>query len=189
MKQKMMINRIIAAILTFAILIAGLPVKTVYAEESSTLDSPIDVIAAEIKHATEVMVEAKLDQASHVCAGSWYLAIYRDKLSWNYFHREVQLDVVAKNANITIEKKIRYKNENKEFTGEFGYADLFKEGEKDCYIWEVKPFSFSVKPNKTLGEQQLARYVATNPNREIKALMAVQLQGISQSSMQAILSM
>lgn len=164
MKQKMMINRIIAAILTFAILIAGLPVKTVYAEESSTLDSPIDVIAAEIKHATEAMVEAKLDQASHVCAGSWYLAIYRDKLSWNYFHREVQLDVVAKNANITIEKKIRYKNENKEFTGEFGYADLFKEGEKDCYIWEVKPFSFSVKPNKTLGEQQLARYVATNPN-------------------------
>lgn len=160
----MMINRIIAAILTFAILIAGLPVKTVYAEESSTLDSPIDVIAAEIKHATEAMVEAKLDQASHVCAGSWYLAIYRDKLSWNYFHREVQLDVVAKNANITIEKKIRYKNENKEFTGEFGYADLFKEGEKDCYIWEVKPFSFSVKPNKTLGEQQLARYVATNPN-------------------------
>lgn len=33
------------------------------------------------------------------------------------------------------------------------------------YIWEVKPYSYSTEPNKTLGEDQLNGYVNTDPSK------------------------
>ena len=163
MKQKILIKRITAIILTLAILMTGIPVTTASAETGNIADDVLSVLTAEVERTLEEIEEVERDKVSHVRAGNWYIAINIDKLPYNFFHKAVQADIVAKNSGVEAEKIMRYKDENGELTGKYGYADLYMDAGGKSYIWEVKPFSYKKDPNKKLGEDQLAGYVGTDP--------------------------
>ncbi|MCM1468014.1 MAG: hypothetical protein NC086_07695 [Alistipes sp.] len=161
-KQKLSVKQFIAIILAVVILITEIPITTVYAENN---DVKFD-FWSEYNDYVEEKQEVDSDMVSPVKAGDWRTAIYHDGLAWNFFHNKVQADVVAHNiGKIQKEKKIPYYNEQWEATGKYGKADLYMEILDDVYIWEVKPYSYSVDPKKSAGELQLNKYVNTDPGK------------------------
>lgn len=161
MKQRLLVKRIIAMILAVAMLVTGIPMTTVYAAGD---DIKFDALS-ELKDALEEKAEVDSDMVSSVSAGDWSKAIFYDMLPWNFFHNRVQADIVAHNiGKVTKEKKISYYNKQGELTGKYGKADLCMETNEKTYLWEIKPYSYSVNPKKEAGELQLANYVKTDPN-------------------------
>lgn len=161
MKQRLLVKRLIAMILAVAMLVTGIPMTTVYAAGD---DIKFDALS-ELKDALEEQAEVNSDIVSSVSAGDWGKAIFYDMLPWNFFHNRVQADIVAHNiGKVTKEKKIPYYNEKGELTGKYGKADLCMETNEKTYLWEVKPYSYSVNPKKEAGKIQLDNYVKTNPN-------------------------
>lgn len=81
MKQRMMIKKIIATILTVVILITGIPIAPVFAAS----EEGEDTFWYEVQDAVEETIEAIKDSYSHESAGNWYLATKYDRLPWNFF--------------------------------------------------------------------------------------------------------
>ena len=165
MKQRRLINRIIAVILTVAVFVTAIPVTTTYAATEDVKRNVLDSVESELRHLVEEFKEVESDKASPISAGKWNEAL-GDGLAWNYFHNEVQKEI-ARNYGLEIEKKMYYKDENGELTGKYGKADLYIQDGDVSYIWEVKPYSYLNDPKKKRGEDQLIRYVETGKNYRI----------------------
>ena len=118
-----------------------------------------------MQDAIEETIEAIKDSHSHESAGNWYLARKYDRLPWIFFHNRVQADIVNRYKGLVDkEKTIEYVDKDGKPTGKQGRADLYMNADGYTYIWEVKPYSYSTEPNKSLGELQLNGYVNTDPS-------------------------
>ena len=168
-------KRLIAFILVFTIVftLCG-NVSPVYAKEliraegNISNDGDIDDITKGVSDFIENQEEATKDaiadsKSKTATAGDWKKAIYEDGLAWNTFHNAVQADIRMKNkGKVGREKLITLYNEKKEPTGKSGRADIVYHDElnsTEYYVYEVKPYSYSVNPKKELGEAQLEKYV------------------------------
>lgn len=147
LKMKEWIKRFICYILVLAMVIPGIPAPYVSAD--------INEAAAEIAdELADSAVDASLDAISPFSKNDWGKAIFVDHLPWNYFHNEVQRDIRDKNSFIKItELSMTLKS------GKKGRADLWMEKNAVRYIWEVKPSSYKVEPNKSKGLAQLQKYL------------------------------
>lgn len=126
-----------------------------------------DFIDNQVEATEEAIADSKSKKAT---AGDWKKAIFKDGLAWNTFHNAVQADIRLENmGKVDGEELILLYNEKKEPTGKSGRADIvYHDGDdgdddddnsKDYYVYEVKPYSYSVDPKKALGEAQLEKYV------------------------------
>ncbi|MDR0918433.1 MAG: hypothetical protein LBM93_04195, partial [Oscillospiraceae bacterium] len=149
--------KLISWVLVFTMLIfdtAGLPVFRKAMVYSASVMSESEVEAEQ---------EAFEDSISIVSAGNWGISRYVDNLSWGFFHYEVQKHIIKKyDPKIKKEQEIIFSKNKK------GRADLAEEITDPkssnyglTYLWEVKPYSYSVDPKKTKGENQLKGYVGT----------------------------
>lgn len=118
-----------------------------------------DFIDKQEESTKDAIADSKSKKAT---AGDWKKAIYEDGLAWNTFHNVVQFDIRMQNTGkVDGEKLITLYNEKKEPTGKSGRADIVyhENNSDDYYVYEVKPYSYSVDPKKALGEAQLEKYV------------------------------
>ncbi len=119
----------------------------------------------------EATVEGMADAAGQTAAlatnkNDWNTAHNVDGLAYNRFHIEVQNHIVGrKDINISKELYLKYSERNKVTNSYEGSADLYRQIENDSYtsiyVWEVKPNSYSKKPNRTKGINQLQSYIDT----------------------------
>ena len=161
MKLKIQIKRITAVILAITMMLSAVPVTYVHAGEQS---STVKTLIAEIKK-RERMPQGLTASNS---AGDWKTAKEHDHLARNYFHLAVQDDIVSKNEGIQKELDITYGPENDtELQGKTGRADLYLEDDKNkcTYLWEIKPFSYSKEYKRSKGINQLAQYIASEPDK------------------------
>lgn len=158
-KMKKRVVRFIAYLLVMAVFMSEVPLSGVSAAEIhsilSDLKETVAEVSAEQKEAAE---EAALDATSRRSAGDWYTATKKDHLPWNYFHNAVQSHIKANKNEIVLERPITYAN------GEKGRADLFLPRQDFSYIWEVKPLSYEIEPNKSKGLAQLSGYINSDKN-------------------------
>lgn len=150
--KKVMFKRVVALIITFVLLFTGIGVVPVHAE---TEESLLGTVISQSEEVAEGIVDAK----STPSAGPWWQAL-ADGFWWNSFHNQVQKHIVdISNRTIERELYITYGKENGNLEGKHGSADLYKQTDEKTYLWEVKPYSYSVDPKKSLGEEQLRQYV------------------------------
>ena len=127
-------------------------------------------LAEEIGENMDAVSDSLSKKAS---AGNWHVAVYVDGLPWSKFHKEVQKDILKKYGvdKIKLEMQVTYPKpiiKENAYTGKKrqykrGYADVSFEKEDIGYLYEVKPYSFSVQPKKKLAESQLKAYVDSSP--------------------------
>lgn len=160
-KKDNRIKRILSTFLCIVIMIEsvllGVPS---YATNSS--DSITDCLG----HEAEKTVEAQEDSCENYSAGDWKSAIYKDGLAWNYFHNEVQSDVVTRynSEGVSKEQEIKGLLINNVKTTKKGRADILKrESSEVIYIWEVKPKSFMNSDKRAKAIEQLNSYVGAEP--------------------------
>ena len=149
------ITRFIAYLLTLAISISSINVTSVFAEaEADDIVKDLsEELAEELNDYMEETEEAIEDSASLVTAGNWYVAIEIDHLSWNAFHNRVQEAICEKYKNVGRELIITYGENNKEsLRGKKGRADIYMIDKDVTYLWEIKPYSYSVEPKKSNEE-------------------------------------
>ncbi|MDE6210209.1 MAG: hypothetical protein K2M73_11135 [Lachnospiraceae bacterium] len=161
------ITRFIAYLLTLAISISSINVTSVFAEAEE--NDIVKDLTEEINDYMEETEEAIEDSASLVTAGNWYVAIKIDHLSWNAFHNRVQEAICEeyenKSEEVGRELEIIYGKNNKEsLRGKKGRADIYMKARDAIYLWEIKPYSYSVEPKKTKAIEQLDEYVKSKSN-------------------------
>lgn len=191
MKLKRMTRRIIAVLLSISMLLTVLPMNwnVAFAESGNSAETILASLSDEVSSIGEAKAEAYADSTADkkVQAGDWKTAIYVDRLAWNRFHIEVQKDIVAKyklkagtSATIKSEYSIEFVDKNGEKTGKTGRADISIKKDDETYLWEVKPYSYSVDPKKSSGEAQLKNYVfsanCTKTSDYIKAVLLIRLR-------------
>ena len=166
MKLKQMTRRIIAVVLSISMLLTVLPTNCsiVFAESENSSKTILASLSDEISSMGEASAEAFADSTAEasVRAGDWRTAIYKDHLAWNRFHIEVQKDIFSRymsSKEIYLEYSIKFVDDNGEKTGKTGRADIAITEDEGTYLWEVKPYSYSVDPKKSSGEAQLENYV------------------------------
>lgn len=160
MKLKIRFRKYIAYLLIIAITLSSIQLTPVYAAGGDDIG---DTIAETIQYEAEKSAEAGLDALSANSAGDWRTAVFIDHFYWNSFHNAVQADIKTKNSKIgEKELSIKYTKDNGMLEGKSGRADLWMQEDKYTYIWEVKPYSYSVEPKKSLAKTQLSNYVLSN---------------------------
>ncbi len=161
MKVKIKFRKYIACLLIIAITLSTIQLTPVYAADGDNIGA---TIADTIKHEAEKTVESIEDSKSDRRAGDWGTATKVDHLPWNAFHNAVQADIRTKNSEIMPkELSIEYTKDNGKLEGKRGRADLYMESKEGyTYIWEVKPYSYSEEPKRSLAKTQLSNYVLSN---------------------------
>lgn len=166
MKLKQMTRRIIAVVLSISMLLTVLPTNCsiVFAESGKSGETILATLSDEVSSIGEAKAEAQSDSIADVKvrAGDWRTAIYKDHLVWNRFHTEVQKDIFSRymsSKEIKLEYGIEFVNASGKKTGKKGRADIAIKEDGSTYLWEVKPYSYSVNPKKLLGEEQLSKYI------------------------------
>lgn len=158
-KMKKKVVRFIACLLAMAVFMSGVPLSGVSAAETSSILSDLKETVAEVSgEQKEAAEEVALDAISPRSAGDWYTATKKDHLPWNYFHNAVQKDIADKNEGIQLEHPITYAD------GRKGRADIYLPKKKLRYIWEVRPLSYEIEPNKSKGLAQLSGYINSDKN-------------------------
>ena len=150
MKLKQKWKKWIAFILVFALSLSSIPVSQVQAETNATENSKdvITSIKTLAEHEVEKDLEAQNDSKSKNPAGNWYVAIHIDQLAWNFFHNKVQADIKKRYSNVGTEIQIEDKYKDGKPTGKPGRADIGMILDDKTYLWEVKPMSYSIDPEK-----------------------------------------
>ena len=162
MKLKKRWKKWIAFILVFALSLSSIPVSQVQAETNATENSKdvITSIMTSAEHEVEKDLEAQNDSKSKNPAGNWYVAIHIDQLAWNFFHNKVQADIKKRYSNVGTEIQIEDKYKDGKPTGKPGRADIGMILDDKTYLWEVKPMSYSIDPEKKESAiKQLNGYV------------------------------
>ena len=166
MKLKQMTRMIIAVVLSMSMLLTVLPTNCsiVFAESGKSGETILATLSDEVSSIGEAKAEAQSDSIADVKvrAGDWRTAIYKDHLVWNRFHTEVQKDIFSRymsSKEIKLEYGIEFVNASGKKTGKKGRADIAIKEDGSTYLWEVKPYSYSVNPKKLLGEEQLSKYI------------------------------
>lgn len=161
-----MTRRIIAVVLSISMLLTVLPTNCsiVFAESGKSGETILATLSDEVSSIGEAKAEAQSDSIADVKvrAGDWRTAIYKDHLVWNRFHTEVQKDIFSRymsSKEIKLEYGIEFVNASGKKTGKKGRADIAIKEDGSTYLWEVKPYSYSVNPKKLLGEEQLSKYI------------------------------
>lgn len=152
MKVKYRWKQWIAIILVIALSLSSVPMSQVQAE-TNVNGKGIDVLSSirtRVEHKAETIKEGKIDSKAVVSAGNWYVAIKIDHLSWNFFHNAIQEDIANNEdyANVSKEFPIDDKWEDGKPTGKPGRADLAMVDGDKTYLWEIKPWSYSVEDEK-----------------------------------------
>lgn len=141
---------------------------TVFAQSdgSVSVNNINGLINEEVEEAEDAVSDSISTKAS---AGNWYVAVHVDGLPWSKFHKEVQKDILKKYGvgKIKLEMMVTYPQpiiKENAYTGEEkqykrGFVDVSFKDEEGTYLYEVKPYSFSVQPKKGLAESQLQAYV------------------------------
>ena len=135
-----------------------MPNVYVHAEENTDI---VEAISKGVQAEAEEVVEAMADSMSINNAGDWRTAIFVDGFYWNSFHNAVQKHIRDNNPGVDKRELWVTFFENSKKVG-YGKGDLSFYDGKYTYIWEVKPYSYSVEPKRSLGVAQLERYRATN---------------------------
>ena len=162
MKLKQRWKKWIAFILVFALSLSSIPVSQVQAETNATENSKdvITSIKTLAEHEVEKDLEAQNDSKSKNPAGNWYVAIHIDQLAWNFFHNKVQENINNRYSNVDTEIQIKNKYKDGKPTGKPGRADIGMILDDKTYLWEVKPMSYSIDPEKKESAiKQLNGYV------------------------------
>ena len=161
MKLKQMTRRIIAVVLSISMLLTVLPTNcsVAFAESENSSKTILTSLSDEISSIGEAKAEAQSDSIADVKvrAGDWRTAIYKDHLAWNRFHIEVQKDIFSRymsSKEIYLEYSIKFVDDNGGKTGKTGRSDIAINKKGKTYLWEVKPYSYSVDPKKSSGEAQ-----------------------------------
>lgn len=124
----------ISMILVFSIILSLFYTQPIYAAYNSNIITSI----LEYEADGEEIEEAKDDATTSDGKMRWDIAIYTDKLPWNYFHNQVEAEIREKYEKQGIGQKeltmdLRYSAEDEksgigkegELTGKRGRADLF----------------------------------------------------------------
>ena len=164
MKKRRALKKFIAIVLTFAILTSSIPVISVFATTDNFLD--------ECGNSLEEVEESIEDSYSVITAGDWRTAIFVDNLAWNAFHNQVQKAIKEKYENtskiVGTELSIIYGENNEEsLRGKKGRADIYVEDGAYTYLWEIKPYSYSIEPKKSKALKQLKEYKLSKNNYKI----------------------
>ncbi len=161
MKLKISLKKWIAYLLIFAVTLSVIPPVPVFASGD---DDIAGSIAGTIQSEAEKTAEAAADALSSNSAGDWATAVFVDHWYWNSFHNAVQTDICSKNDGL-VEKEltIKYSKDNGKLEGKTGRADLWMKGNDTfTYLWEVKPYSYSTEPKRSIARAQLANYVLSD---------------------------
>lgn len=103
LKTKGLFKRFICYIIVLALFISSVPWYSASASESAntSLDKLQEVASEVVGDQKEYAEEAVLDALSSNIGSDWGQAIFKDFLSWNYFHNAVQAHVVSHVAEMT----------------------------------------------------------------------------------------
>ena len=119
----------------------------------------------------ESKIDAQRDKSAGSKAGNWAEARGYG-LSWNAFHNGVQKNILLNNkskmdSEITVDFKDKDGNVNeKNEKGTYGRVDLVCLENGKSYIWEVKPQSYEVNPNRNKAKRQLGHYINDSVPRD-----------------------
>ncbi|MCM1233937.1 MAG: hypothetical protein NC489_27845 [Ruminococcus flavefaciens] len=191
-KLKKIRMRIITSILVIAMIVASMPTQSISATEKNDILDYLKEQLAEVSDKEREAVEEVYDDIKNGGidkAGDWNTARYKDHLSWNYFHKAVQDDIIVKSQisdnKITKELSIRYSDkqiEQLDLKKKTGRADLAMkvkntDGSVNTYLWEVKPASYIKDPNRTKGLLQLTNYVQSSSEYRIGNTSGTDISG------------
>ncbi len=167
MKKIKILKRILALVLVLSITLTILPPAFAEAVEYDPDITLLEYAAAEARRMNEGISDSISTKGPK--AGNWWPVIHLDYLRYDFFHKLVQKDIEANNSNIELEEWLDVKIPigNGKYHEVKGRADVImvvKEGVEE-YIWEVKPYSYSVSPKRDSARIQLGLYVASDQTK------------------------
>ena len=159
--MKKLFKRIISIIIIISMVMPNINLMDAYATESSNaLDDVSSVVQGEWEKTQEMLD----DVASSYSELDWKTALRVDKFYPNSFHNQVQKDLRDR-YNKLEEKELVVHYVNDEGEEKEGRIDLVMNTGIATYIWEVKPKSYEVEPNRSKGIKQLDNYKRADASR------------------------
>ena len=159
-------KRIVSVFLSLVIVLCSIYLAPIQSKKSNAaISANEDICTAD--NLNESRIDCENDLFSGSVAGNWGEAIYKYGLPWNVFHNAVQNKIVDTNNTRKIYKELTvdfYRGKRK---GRYGRVDLYLKESDYIYVWEVKPLSYNVAPNRKIAMKQLNEYIYNSKPRSI----------------------